>query len=295
MENCTLIGLPIFSLAKYRGMGEAVNALRQAGIAKTLTSSAAHFNDLGDVSLSQITEDHGPPNLWNFQQFLLDMDAAQMAANRVDAADFVFCLGGECTLVTGTLAGFKARFKGRPGMLWLDAHGDFNTPETTTSGFLGGMPLAFACGRGPRLHQNIEEARPLLEEKNVVHLASRALDPKESEAMQSSPMKIYSAATIRRQGISKVAAEAATYLTDHSDWMICHLDLDSIDPAVIPAVNYPEPGGLTLEEVKMAVRAVQRTGKWKVFNLTAYNPTLDADHISGQKILTLVSDLLGSP
>jgi arginase len=295
MENLSLIGLPIFSLAKYRGMGEAVNALRRAGIAQTLSGSAAHFNDLGDLRLSQLTEDHGSPNLWNFQQFLLDMDAAQVIASRVQATDFVFCLGGECTFVTGTLAGFKAKFKGKPGMLWLDAHGDFNTPETTTSGFLGGMPLAFACGRGPKLHQNIEEARPLLEEENVVHLASRALDHEESDAMQSSPMKLYSASTIRKEGISKVAAEAVGYLADHSDWITCHLDLDSIDPAIIPAVNYPEPGGLTLEEIKTVVRAVQRTRKWKVFNLTAYNPTLDADQTSRRKVLTLVADLMNQP
>ena len=217
------------------------------------------------------------------------MDAAQVIASRVGPDDFVFCLGGECTLVTGTLAGFKATFKGKPGMLWLDAHGDFNTPETSTSGFLGGMPLAFACGRGPKLHQSIEDARPLLEEANVVHVASRALDPLESKAMESSPMKLYPASTLRKEGVGKVAAEAAAHLADRSDWIVCHLDVDSIDPTIIPAVNYPEPGGLTLEEVKTVVKAVQGTGKLKVFNLTAYNPTLDKDHASAQRLVTLVA------
>ena len=295
MENLSLIGLPIYSLAKYSGMGKAVSALRWLGIAQTLAKSSAYFNDLGDLRLSLINEDGGPPNLKNFPQFLRDMDAAQAIASRVGRDDFVFCLGGECTLVTGTLAGFKGRFKGKPGMLWLDAHGDFNTPETSTSGFLGGMPLAFACGRGPKLNQNIEDARPLLEEENVVHLASRSLDPLESEAMESSPMKLYSASTLRKEGVGKVAAEAAAYLADHSNWIICHLDVDSIDPTIIPAVNYPEPGGLTLEEVKTVVRAVQGTGKLKVFNLTAYNPTLDPDHNSSQKLLTLIAELMHYP
>ena len=294
MKNLSLIGFPLYSLSKYRGMGKAVNAMRGLGIAQTLAKSAARFNDLGDLRLSLITEDRGPPNLKNFPQFLRDMDAAQVIASRVGPDDFVFCLGGECTLVTGTLAGFKGRFKGKPGMLWLDAHGDFNTPETTASGFLGGMPLAFACGRGPKLNQNIEEARPLLEEENVVHLASRALDPQESKAMQSSPMKLYPASTLRKEGIGKVAAEAAVHLADHSDWITCHLDVDSIDPTIIPAVNYPEPDGLTLEEVKTVVRAVQGTGKLKVFNLTAYNPTLDPAHTSGQKLLALVSELMSN-
>jgi arginase len=108
-------------------------------------------------------------------------------------------------------------------------------------------------------------------------------------------LKLYSASTIRKEGISKVASKAAGYLADHSDWITCHLDLDSIDPVIIPAVNYPEPGGLTLEEVKTVVRTVQRTGKLKVFNLTAYNPTLDPDHTSSKKILTLVAELMSYP
>ena len=294
MNNIALIGLPFYSLKKYRGTGKAVSFLRSGGIAQTLAKSAVRFNDLGDLRLSQITEDRGPPNLKNFPQYLRDMDAAQVIASRVGDEDFVFCLGGECTLVTGTLAGFKGRFKGKPGMLWLDAHGDFNTPDTTTSGFLGGMPLAFACGRGPKLHQNIEDARLLLEVENVVHLASRSVDPLESKAMSSSPMKVYSASTMHKEGVPKVSAEAAAYLADHSDCITCHLDVDSIDPTIIPAVNYPEPGGLTLEEVKTVVGALRGTGKLKVFNLTAYNPTLDQDQASAKKLLTLVTELMSN-
>jgi len=292
MDKLTLMGLPIYSLTKYRGMGEAVGALRSAGMAETLAKSATHFTDLGNLPLSRITEDRGPPNLKNFPQFLRDMGAAQVLASKVGPDDFVFCLGGECTLVTGTLAGFKGRFKGKPGMLWVDAHGDFNTPETTASGFLGGMPLAFACGRGPRLNQNIENARPLLEEENVVHLASRALDPLESRAMSSSPMKLYPASTVHKEGASKIATQAAAYLSDHSDWITCHLDVDSIDPTIVPAVNYPEPAGLTLEEIRTVVKALQTTGKLKVFNLTAYNPTFDRDHASAQKLVTMVAELM---
>lgn len=295
MENLSLIGLPFYSLSKYRGMATAVADLRSAGIAETLGKSAKHFKDMGDCHLSEITEDAGPPNLRNFPQFLHDTDIVQEMAARVDEDDFVFCLGGECTFVTGTLAGFKGRFKGTPGMLWVDAHGDFNTPETTASGFLGGMPLAFACGRGPRLTQTIEDARPILDEENVVHLGNRALDPLESKAMSSSSMKLYPAATAHKEGVPKVASEVATYLAGRCDWITCHLDVDSIDPAIIPAVNYPEPGGLTLEEVKTVVRALQKTGKLKIFDLTAYNPTLDRDHASAQKLLSLVAALMASP
>ncbi len=293
MERVTLIGLPFYSLSKYRGMGEGVGALRSLGIAEVVKKFAASFNDLGDSRLSDIDADSGPPNFRNFPEFLADTDRVQQTASKVGSDDFVFCLGGECTFVVGTLAGFKDKFKGKPGILWMDAHGDFNTPETTMSGFIGGMCLAFACGRGPRLSDAIEKAKPLLEEENVVHVASRALDPLESKAMSASPLKLYSASALHKEGASKVAADAAAYLADHCDWITCHLDVDSLDPSFIPAVNFPEPGGLSLEETKMLVEALKASGKLKVFDLTAYNPTLDQNQTSAAKLLKLISEVLG--
>jgi len=293
MENVSLIGLPFCSLAKYHGMGLAVKALRELGIAEVVKRQASVFRDLGDVTLSEIEADSGPPNLRNFPQYLKDIDTVFRASSQVGSDDFVFCLGGECTFIAGTLAGFKTNFRGNPGILWLDAHGDFNTPETTISGFIGGMCLASACGRGPKLSSDIESSRPLLSEENVVHLASRALDPLEEKAMRSSPLRMYSTADAHRIGIAKVARAAAEFLADRSDWIICHLDVDSIDPGIISAVNFPEKGsGLTLEEVETVVHELRRTGKLKVFDLAAYNPNLDPKQDSGNKLLNLTSEIL---
>lgn len=295
MENTCLIGLPFYSLANYRGMGLAVGALRKLGIADVLRINSGSFRDLGDVHLSEIETDAGPPNLRNFPQFLHDTDSVFKASREVDSDDFVFCLGGECTFIAGTVAGFKTKFPGKPGILWMDAHGDFNTPETTISGFIGGMCLAFACGRGPKLSPNIESSRPLLAEENVVHLASRALDPLEEKAMRSSPIALYSADELHRKGVGKVAKESAKRLADRSDWIICHLDVDSIDNGIISAVNFPEKGsGLTLEEVKTVVNELRMTGKLKVFDLAAYNSNLDQDHRSGNRLLELTSDILST-
>jgi len=291
MKTVSMIGFPFYSLAKYRGMGMAVDALRNLGIADVVKKQASAFKDLGDVPLSELENDSGPSNLKNFPQFLGDTDRVFQAASEIGSEDFVFCLGGECTFILGSIAGFKTKFKGKPGILWMDAHGDFNTPETTISGFIGGMCLAFTCGRGPKLTAAIETFRPLLNEENVVHLGSRSLDPLESKAMKSSPLRLYSAFDAHKIGIPKVAQDAAQYLKERSDWIICHLDVDSIDPNVISAVDFPEEGGLTLEEVGTVVEALQRTGKLKVFDLAAYNPLLDHNHGSGKKLVELVSDI----
>ncbi len=291
MHSVSLVGFPFYSLSKYRGMGAAVSALRSAGISKAVSKSAGVLHDLGDTPPSDIIEDSGPANLWNFPHFLKDTEAAQQLASKVDPNGFVICVGGGCTFAVGELAGFKSKFKGKPGMLWIDAHGDFNTPETTTSGFIGGMPLAFACGRGPRLTNGIEKHKPLLQEENVVHFGSRALDQLEAKAMAASPMKLYPATEVHVQGPAQVALKAASYLSERSDWIACHLDVDAIDPTIIGSVNLPEPNGLTLEEIKSVIAALNGTGKLKVFDLAAYNPVLDQNHASANKLITLVSEM----
>ena len=291
MQNVSMIGLPFYSLAKYRGMGMAVEALRRLGIADVVKRQAGAFKDLGDVELSEIEMDSGPSNLKNFPQFLQDTDSVFRAASQVSSEDFVFCLGGECTFIPGSVAGLRSKFKGKPGILWIDAHGDFNTPETTVSGFIGGMCLAFACGRGPKLTAAIESARPLLNEENVVHLGSRSLDPLELKAMRSSPLRFYSASDVRKIGMPTVAREAAQYLAAQSDWIICHLDVDSIDPSIISAVNFREDGGLTLGEVRTVVDELRSTDKLKVFDLAAYNPMLDHNYDSANKLLKLTSEI----
>jgi arginase len=275
-------------------MGMAVEALRRVGIKEAVSRHTPGFKDLGDVELTQIEADSGPSNLRNFPQFLEDTESIMRATSEVDPDDFVFCLGGECALITGSLAAFRSKFKGQPGMLWMDAHGDFNTQETTTSGFIGGMCLAFACGRGPKLTPAIENARPLLDEKNVVHLASRSLDPLELKAMQSSPLRLYSASDVHEIGLQEVAQEVAEYLAARSDWIVCHLDVDSIDPRIISAINFREEGGLTMEEVRMVVDKLRGTGKLKVLVLAAYNPLLDHDNDSGNKLVKLTSEIFST-
>jgi arginase len=291
MAPLTFIGLPLFTRSKDRGTAMAVKVLREMGITDGLRKNAVAFLDSGNVPLSEIYTDSGPKNLTNFPHFVQDTESVRSAVSRVDAEGLVFCLGGECSICVGTLAGLKTKIKGTPGIIWIDAHGDFNTSETTPSGFIGGMCLALACGRGPKLDDITQDGKPLLNEENVVHLASRALDPQESENMSSSPMKICSTSTLREKGIASTVNLTTRALAEQCDWIACHLDVDSLDPKIMPAVNFPEQGGLTLEETKAIVGAVQRTGKLKLFELAGYNPTLDRNRTCAMQLVTLVTDI----
>jgi arginase len=292
MRRVSLLGVPFYTLSSFRGMGIAVSALRNLGLPKMLSQKSHSFRDLGDAALSGPTTDSGPMNLRNYNAFFEDTRKTTDLARGVKSDEFVICVGGECTLIVGTMAAYKTKFKGTPGIVWLDAHGDFNTPETTPSGFIGGMCLAFACGMGPKLPRETESDRPLVSLENVVHVGSRTFDPLEKLAIERSGMKLYPASAISRVGPLEVARQTAGYLADRSDWILCHLDVDVLDPAIMPAVNFPENGGLRFEEVTVIVDELERTKKLMVFDLAAYNSEKDHRNQCGQKLVDWLSSTL---
>lgn len=271
-------------------MSVGVQTLRNLGIDRALRERCVEFRDCGDVALPPLTSDSGPPKMRNSEYFLKCTDAIFSASKAPREQGMNFYLGGECGVVVGSAAGLKQQLHGKPGLLWIDAHGDFNTPETSPSGFVGGMPLAFVCGRGPQFSQQIEKHRPIIEENAVVHLGGRDFDHLESEALRSSRVKLYSPSEFK-ENPNKLAVEIAESLAKQSDWIICHFDVDALDPAIMPAVNYPCKDGLAPEDVNTVVAALGKTGKLRAFNLTAYNSTLDKDGRCGKTILDLVAKL----
>ncbi len=273
-------------------MADAVKILRQVGIVQKIRSADNDLVDLGDVDCPSIERDHGRRNLRNFEEFLQGTHRVKdKLSGRIDNSRISFCLGGDCAFVPGSLAGLKTAYKGKPGMVWLDAHGDFNTPETSPSGFIGGMPLAIACGRGPRLTEDVESQRPLLDEKQVVHVGSRSLDPDESELLRSS-VKLLSAVELKKRGAREVALEISRFLNSSCDWIIAHLDVDVFDPSLVPGVDFPETGGLSSQDVLEIFGSLQSTRKLKVVDLTAYNQSLDKENRGRSLLLDLAPRLV---
>ena len=286
------LGIPFYTLAKYRSMGDAVKSLRQAGIVQRIRLADSDLVDLGDVDCPSIERDHGRRDLRNFEEFLEGTRRVKdKLSGRTDDSRITFCLGGDCAFVPGSLAALKTAYRGKPGMVWLDAHGDFNTPETSPSGFIGGMPLALACGRGPRLTKDIESQRPLLDERNVVHVGSRSLDPGEDKLLSSS-VKLFPAARLKTQGAREVALQISRLLSTSCDWIIAHLDVDVFDSTIMPGVDFPEPGGLSRQDVLEIFQALHSTGKLKVVDLTAFNPTLDKGNRGRSLLLEIAPRLV---
>jgi arginase len=232
-------------------MALASGTLRKLGIAEVIRKHSRNFRDHGDVKLSTISGDAGPQNLRNFAHFIEDTSTVYSTLSGwTESDDLMLCLGGECALIASEMAAFKRRFNGTPEILWLDAHGDFNTPSTSPSGFIGGMCLAMTCGRGPSLTDEIEKLRQLVLADNIIHVGSRALDPDEVKGIEGSALRLYAASEVHRNGIEKTAQIVTHDLTEYCDWVVCHLDLDVIDPGIRPAVNFPTLGeALIMDDV----------------------------------------------
>lgn len=283
VSDWALLGVPLYTLSAYRGMGDAPAALRKAGLLEALGPTT----DLGDVEIPRLKKDVSEGRTKNLAHFRT-ATAKVFQATRVRKEGHLLILGGECTETVGAMAGLSEAYGGKPGMLWLDAHGDFNVPATSPSGYIGGMCLALACGMAPGLDLGIGQAPAPLAGERLVHVGSRALDPSEVSAFNTSPAKLYTAQQVKKLGAADVAEESARHIDNRSDWIACHLDVDVTDPTLIPAVNYPTPGGLTMEETSMIVRKLLGTGKMRVLELAAYNPTKDRGGSSARKIVELL-------
>ena len=294
MISASLVGFPIYTLARLQGLALSPPAFRGLGLVKALEGEGLKITDMGDIKLQKLSKDSGPKKFRNSTYAAKGTERIRRAAGQASERELAIFVGGECSLVMGSLSGIKSRRRGRAGILWMDAHGDFNTPETTPSGFIGGMCLALACGRGRPLSQETEEGRgPLLGEDAVVHLGSRALDRLEELAMKESEITLVSAKELRKGGAADYGRRAARLLSDRCDWCVLHIDLDVIDPGEMPAVNFLEPNGISTEDVLLAARGLKETGKLKAVEFTSYDPLRDANRSCGRRVVKLLSRLSG--
>lgn len=189
-------------------------------------------------------------------------------------------LAGDCCAAIPVLAGLQ-RAGIEPLLLWFDAHGDFNTPETTPSGFLGGMPLAMLVGRGDETLCRAAGVDPLPEER-VVLTDARDLDrPGEAAAVASS----------RLTHLPQVGALRELPLGDAPLWV--HWDTDVLTPAVAPAQNYPAPGGPAPEELAGVFRHLRARGRVVAVSVSCWNPALDGDRSTERVCVDLLEELLG--
>jgi len=198
-------------------------------------------------------------------------------ADRTAAGDIRAVYVGDCVLTLGVLAGLQRRGID-PTLIWLDAHGDFHTWETTRSGFLGGMPLAMAVGRGEQTIVRAAGLTPIAEDR-VVLVDGRDLDP--GEAVASSRLRHVSVDQLQAMPIPPGP-------------LFVHLDIDVVDPVEVPAVNYPAPGGPSVRRVRDAIARLAASGQVEVFSPTVWEPAGPGADQSAAAAELLVAPVLPS-
>jgi arginase len=215
----------------------------------------------------------------------------------IDRGEFPVVLGGDCSILLGDLLALRRR--GRFGLLFIDGHADFYNPEANPNGQAASMDLALATGRGPDVVTNIEGRRPLVRDEDVVVFGFR--DAEEQAEYGSQPLapkiRAVDLAEIRRNGINAAVHDAIGYLARkgaaENFWI--HLDADALNDAIMPAVDYRIPGGLSWDELAATLRSAMESGRAAGLEVTIYNPRLDPDGSAGRRLAeTVGTTLVGS-
>ena len=212
----------------------------------------------------------------------------------LDAGAFPLVLGGDCSILLGITLALRRR--GRFGLLFLDGHADFYQPEAEPRGEAASMELALVTGRGPDLVTELEGRRPLLRDEDVVVFGFRDADHAAAEGSQPLAPTIHAMdlPSVRERGAEQAARDALTRLerTGGPVGFWVHLDVDVLDDAIMPAVDYRLPDGLTWEELTAVLRTAVASGQATGLDITIFNPTLDPDgRVAGSLVDVLVAAL----
>ncbi len=287
--------------ANRRGVDMGPSAIRYAGLANTLAEAGVDVEDDGDLFVPRAEErDPDANDLENGSaKFLAEVrEVCETLGDRVattlDEDAFPLVLGGDHSIAVGTMNG--AARGADLGVIWFDAHADLNTPSTSPSGNVHGMPLAAALGRGYFADRSWAEA-PGLREESVAYVGLRSIDDGERDPIRESDMTAFTMADIDERGITAVVEDALAVATDGTDGLHVSLDLDWLDPSAAPGVGTPVRGGVTYREAHSALETVadhdRSARSLRSMDVVEVNPILDESNETAELAAELVASAFG--
>jgi arginase len=276
MPTYAILEAPSHLGLRAAGVEQLPGALLAAGLAERLDARRAERLPAPpyDPRIDPETGMLNPTGLRDYSPTLADA-----VGTVLDRGEFPIVLGGDCSILLGNALALKRR--GRYGLLFLDGHADFYQPEAEPTGEAASMDLALVTGRGPEIVTNLEGRRPLVRDEDAVVFAFRDAEHAAAEGSQPLPptLRAIDLAAVRERGIDQAARDALGHLQREDGpvgfWV--HLDVDVLDDAVMPAVDYRLPDGLSWSELTTVLRAAVASGHAAGLELTIFNPTLDAD------------------
>ena len=289
-----IIGVPVDLGADRRGVDMGPSAMRYAHLRQKLEALGHAVNDTGNVEVpiaETCTIDE--PTL-KYIDCIVPMArrTAGAAATSVAAGRFPLVLGGDHSLSLGSVRG-AAKTK-RVGLIWVDAHADFNTDKTTPSGNIHGMPLSALCGRGDsRLIRLWEEAPAAVDPRHVAVVGARDLDPGEKANLREAGVMVMGMEQIDRFGMTTAVEKAIARVSQDVDGLYLSFDMDALDPRHAPGVGTPVAAGLTQREGHVACELIGETDKLLGMDMVEVNPILDVQNQTAALAVEYVLSALG--
>lgn len=289
-----IIGVPLDLGADRRGVDMGPSAIRAAKLHGVLKGLGHEVLDAGNIATveSEARKIKDPKLKYLDEVLLVCKRLAQSVTKSISAEEFPLVLGGDHSIALGTWAGLAA-VKKNEGLIWIDAHGDFNTADTSPSGNIHGMPLAALVGFGDDRLVNLGGVKPKVNPKHVVLMGIRDLDPEEKKLIAQSGIKYYTMREIDERGVRKVMDETLAIAGRGGRKVHVSFDVDVMDPAYAKGTGTPAPGGLTYREAHLCMEMVADSGLLQSMEMVEVNPLLDDQNKTGELAVGLIASALG--
>jgi arginase len=293
-----IIGVPMDLGQSRRGVDMGPSALRVAGLQTRIRQLGHQVEDIGNIPVKQPEEQHYGEKRAKYLNEIAETckGLAAITQRSLEEGMLPVVLGGDHSIAVGSVAGAAAHFAKqgkRIGCIWLDAHGDMNTPETSPSGNVHGMPLASIIGYGAPELVGLAGFKPMVAPRNVAIVGVRDLDARERRIVKESGVHVFTMRDIDERGMREVMAEALRFAGDETDGVAVSLDLDFVDPEDAPGVGTPIRGGVTYREAHLALEMIADSEAMVSMEVVEINPVIDEHNKTATLGVELVLSALG--
>jgi len=293
-NHIAIIGVPLDLGSGRRGVDMGPSAIRYAEIVQRLTGLGYQVHDTGDIAVNRDAVRHAPGVRMHYLEEIerVNIELCQKVAEQLDLERFPLILGGDHSIAIGTLAGIRQRTK-KVGVVWFDAHSDINTPDTSPSGNIHGMPVAICLGFGHERLTAIGGPDTRVNAQNFVQIGIRDLDPGEKVRLREQGITVFTMHEIDRLGMARVMEEAIRIASDGTDSVHVSFDMDVMDPLHAPGVGTPVVGGLTYRESHLAMEMLSAANIVGSAEFVEVNTVLDHGNQTAKVAVALIGSLLG--
>jgi arginase len=297
-QTITVIGFPMDLGSGRRGVDMGPSALRIAGLESKLEQLGYKVEDTGDINIEIMEKQKlHDPKLRYLNEIL---KTSKVLASRVEKVleqnKFPLCIGGDHSMALGTIAGVSSYCKKNKltlGVIWIDAHTDMNTDDTTPSGNIHGMPLAASMGLGNAELVNLYGFAPKLKPENCAIIAARSIDIEERKNIKKLNPSVYTMSDVDKLGIHRIISRVLKQFKEKVDHIHVSFDVDSVDPNFAPGVGTPVPGGLNYREAHSLMESIAECGCMSSLELAEVNPILDVHNSSAMFAAELIASSMG--